>query len=121
MEAPVPEIHIERQHALGLAAARGIAREWVQQAEQAYGLECSYAEDPVCDVARFARAGIDGTMQVTADTIVFHATLGFLYGSFSEQIEQQLTQNLDAMLGNGNGNGTDVDDDDGAYNDKDWK
>ena len=111
----MPEIHIERQHTLGLAAARGIARQWVQQAEQEYGLECSYAEDPRCDVARFARAGIDGTMEVTADSIVFHATLGFLYGSFSEQIEQRLTQNLDAMLGAGTG----VDDD--AYNDKDWK
>jgi putative polyhydroxyalkanoate system protein len=114
MEAPVPEIHIERQHALGLAAARGIARQWVRQAEQEYGLECSYAEDARCDVARFARAGIDGTMEVRADSIVFHATLGFPYGSFSEQIEQRLTQNLDAMLGADGG-------DDDAYNDKDWK
>ncbi|VTU18838.1 MULTISPECIES: polyhydroxyalkanoic acid system family protein [unclassified Variovorax] len=114
----MPDIHIERQHTLGLAAARGIARQWVQKAEQDYGVACSYDEGERCDLARFSRAGIDGTCEVTADTITLRATLGFLYSSFSEQIEQRLTQNLDALMGTGTDDAS-VDDD--AYNDKDWK
>jgi hypothetical protein len=40
----VPDIHIERNHTLGLPAAREVARKWMQRAEQDYGMECSYAE-----------------------------------------------------------------------------
>ncbi|MDM0077399.1 polyhydroxyalkanoic acid system family protein [Variovorax sp. J2P1-59] len=108
------EIHIERNHGLGLAAAREVARQWMQQAEQDYGMECTYAEGEVCDVAQFNRAGIDGSVEVSADTFTLNATLGFLYGSFSEQIEQRLLQSLDALLG------AKAPADDDAYNDKDW-
>ena len=97
----MPDIHIERNHTLGLSGAREVARQWVRQAEQDYGLACSYAEGETCDVAQFARAGVDGNVEVTADTFKLNATLGFLYGSFSGQIEQRLQQNLDALLGTG--------------------
>lgn len=108
-------IHIERNHTLGLAAARAIARQWMQQVEQDYGMECSYAEGVSCDVAQFTRAGIDGNVEVSADTFTLNATLGFLYASFGEQIEERLRQNLDALLG-----GAKAPADDDAYNDKDW-
>ena len=111
----MPDIHIERNHTLGLPAAREVARRWVQQAEQDYGLECSYAEGERGDVAKFARAGIDGNVEVTADSLTLTATLGFLFASFSEQIEQRLNQSLDKLLGARD------DADDGAYNDKDWR
>lgn len=111
----MPDIHIERNHTLGLPAAREVARRWVQQVEQDYGLECSYAEGETSDTAKFARAGIDGNVEVTADSLTLTATLGFLFASFSEQIEQRLNQNLDTLLGAGD------DADDGAYNDKDWR
>ncbi|MEJ7685880.1 MAG: polyhydroxyalkanoic acid system family protein [Variovorax sp.] len=109
----MPDIHIERKHTLGIAAARDVARQWMQQAEQEYGMECAYVEGTTCDVAQFTRAGIDGSVEVSADTFKLHATLGFLYGSFSEQIEQRLEQNLDALLGTSAPAGD-------AYNDKDW-
>lgn len=113
----MPDIHIERSHTLGIAAAREVARQWMQQVEQDYGLECSYAEGETCDIAQFTRPGIDGNVEVSADTFKLHATLGFLYGSFSEQIEQRLKQNLDTLLGTSQAEA----EDDDAYNDKDWR
>lgn len=113
----MPDIHIERHHTLGLAKAREVAHEWVLQAERDYGLECVYEEGDACDVAKFTRTGIDGDMEVTGNSFRLRAALGFLYGSFSEQIEQRLQRNLDNLLGTG----TAVDNEEDGYNDKDWK
>ncbi|MDM0108297.1 polyhydroxyalkanoic acid system family protein [Variovorax sp. J22R24] len=108
------DIHIERKHSLGLEAAREVARQWMRRAEQDYGIECTYAEGESCDVARFNRAGIDGSVEVSADSVALNATLGLLYGNFSEQIEQRLLQSLDDLLG------AKAPADDDVYNDKDW-
>ncbi|CAN7172285.1 polyhydroxyalkanoic acid system family protein [Variovorax paradoxus] len=94
----MPDIHIERNHALGIAGAREVARQWIEQVGQDYGLECTYTEGEACDVAQFSRAGIDGTVEVTADTLTLEATLGFLFSSFSDQIEQKISRKLDALL-----------------------
>lgn len=112
----MPDIQIERKHTLGLPAAREVARQWVQQVEQDYGLECSYAEGEAGDVGRFTRPGIDGSVEVTSDSFRLEATLGFLFASFGEQIQQRLNKKLDALLG-----GTSAAEDDDAYNDKDWR
>jgi putative polyhydroxyalkanoate system protein len=99
----VPDILIERKHTLGIASAREVARQWIQQVEQDYGLECSYTEGKDRDLAQFSRAGIDGTVEVTAHTFKLEATLGFLFASFSQQIEQKISRNLDALLEAPNG------------------
>lgn len=95
----MPDIHIERNHTLGIAGARNVAHQWIQQAEQEFGLACVYTQGEDRDVATFTRAGIDGTVEVTPTTFTLNATLGFLFSSFSEMIEQKITRNLDAMLG----------------------
>lgn len=94
----VPDILIERNHTLGLVAARQVARQWMQQAEQDYGMECSYVEGQASDQAAFTRAGIDGSVDVGADSFTLRATLGFLLGNFSAEIEQRLGRSLDALL-----------------------
>ncbi|MBT2321949.1 polyhydroxyalkanoic acid system family protein [Variovorax paradoxus] len=111
----MPDIHIERSHTLGMEAARAVARQWMQKVEQDYGLACSYDEGKRCDVGQFMRPGIEGSVEVTADSFRLKATLGLLYGSFSEQIEERLQRNLDELLGT-----SEADDDDDAYNDRDW-
>ena len=109
----MPDIQIERSHQLGIEAARAIARKWVRQVEQDYGLECSYEEGKTRDLGRFSRAGIDGSVEVSGDSFRLQATLAGLFAGFSGQIEQRLRQKLDDLLGK-------RDDDDDAYNDKDW-
>ena len=96
----MPDIHIERSHALGLARAREVARQWVVQAEQDYGLACQYDAGDTCDSVQFTGAGVGGTVEVTADSFALHAQLGFLFDSFSEAIEQKMARNLDELLGN---------------------
>jgi putative polyhydroxyalkanoate system protein len=112
----VPDIQIERSHDLGLPAARAIARRWVRQVEQDYGLSCSYEEGETQDLGRFSRPGVAGRVEVSADCFRLHATLGGLFGSFSEQVEQRLRGKLDELLGGG-----EDEEDDDAYNDKDWR
>ena len=95
----MPDIHIERNHTLGIEAARQAARQWIDQARDEYGLDCSYVEGATCDTAEFSRAGMDGTLEVTGDSFLLEANLGFLFSSFSDQIERKISQNLDKLLG----------------------
>ncbi|MDH6592379.1 putative polyhydroxyalkanoate system protein [Variovorax sp. TBS-050B] len=99
----MPDIHIERNHDLGIARARQVARRWLRQVEQDYGLAFTYTEGETQDVAQFSRAGIDGKVEVTADRLRLEATLGFLFASFGAQIEQKISGKLDALLGAGGG------------------
>ncbi|GAA4337458.1 hypothetical protein GCM10023165_15480 [Variovorax defluvii] len=110
----MPDIQIERRHELGLKAARDIARRWVRQVEEDYGLSCSYQEGETQDLGLFSRAGVEGRVEVSADRFRLHATLGGLFGGFSEQLEQRLRKKLDELLGGAG------DEEDDAYNDKDW-
>lgn len=96
------DILIERSHTLGLVRARKVARRWMQQAEAAYGLSCSYREaeeGEQADTAEFTRAGVDGRVEVGAGHFRLEATLGFLFAAFGEQISQRLAQSLDELLG----------------------
>lgn len=95
----MPDIHIERNHTLGIERAREVAQQWVDQAEREYGMECRYSEGYECDVAQFARPGAEGTLRVTADTFTLDMKLGFLMDAFSGMIEAKVTRNLDDLLG----------------------
>lgn len=92
------DIHIERNHALGIDRAREVARQWTDQAEQDYGMECRYTEGPESDVATFARPGMEGRVEVAASTFTLHMTLGFLMDAFKGVIEEKVTRNLDELL-----------------------
>jgi len=92
------DIHIERNHALGLARAREVARQWTDQAERDYGMACVYTAGLKSDVAKFSRAGMDGSVEVTADMFTLHMSLGFLMDTFRGAIEDKVTRNLDELL-----------------------
>jgi len=94
----VSDIHIERNHALGIARAREVARQWTDQAERDYGMACEYAEGAEGDTAKFSRPGMDGSVEVTANTFTLHMTLGFLMDTFKGAIEEKVTRNLDELL-----------------------
>jgi putative polyhydroxyalkanoate system protein len=94
----VPDIHIERTHTLGMKGARAAARRWVEEARQQFEIECDYAEGKGRDVAQFTRPGIDGTLEVTADSLTLTAELGFLFSAFSDQISAKIARNIDSVL-----------------------
>ncbi len=91
-------LHILREHALGLPAARKIAVAWAEQVQSEFGMDCSYAEGKAGDQVSFTRSGVNGTLHVTSDRFELDAKLGFLLGAFKGKIEAEIVKNLDDLL-----------------------
>ena len=77
------DIHLERKHQLGLAAARKIAFEWAEQAENEFDMACTYEEGKTCDTVSFKRSGVHGTLDVTAEHFALSAKLGLLMSAYA--------------------------------------
>ena len=92
------DIHIHRDHQLGLAKARKVALEWAEQVESGFGMECVILEGETTDTVEFTRSGVKGELIVAADHFTLDAKLGFLLGVFSRKIESEIEKNLDALL-----------------------
>ena len=96
----MPDICIRRDHALGLARARKVAWKWAEDAETKFSMECTVLEGEDGDTVEFSRSGVNGTLEVRADSFELNAKLGFLLGAFSKTIETEIEANLDQLLGN---------------------
>jgi putative polyhydroxyalkanoate system protein len=94
----MPDIHLERDHQLGLARARRVARRWADEAEQKFEMACHIVEGPEGDTVEFSRSGVKGALRVEADRFTLDAKLGFLLGAFSKTIESEIEKNLDQLL-----------------------
>jgi putative polyhydroxyalkanoate system protein len=94
----VADIHIVRQHHLGLAQARKLAFRWAEVAEQTLAMECTYEEGKASDLVLCERAGATGTLKVTKDHFTLDLKLGLLLGVFRARIESEIVENLDALL-----------------------
>ena len=94
----MPDIHIHRDHHLGLAKARKIAFSWAEKVEEKFDMECVYEEGDEEDTLTFTRSGVKGTLRVDADQFEMNAQLGFLLGAFKDRIESEISQQLDALL-----------------------
>lgn len=94
----MPDIHIRREHALGLPRARKIAWKWAEEVEQKYDMECSVLEGDFSDTVSFTRSGVNGELVVAADHFELRARLGFLLGAFARTIEAEVLGKLDALL-----------------------
>ena len=92
------DLRIQRTHSLGLKAARKLALTWAEQVEQEFGMECSYEEGEREDTVHFTRAGVNGTLYVSAVQFDLNAKLGFLLGAFKGRIEAEIVARLDALL-----------------------
>jgi len=98
----MPTLVIHREHLLDLVDARAIALEWAAQAKSDWGMQTRLTQgnnlEGAHDTVEFHRAGVRGSLQVNEKEFVLRAELGFLLGSFKEQIEAQIIQNLDKRL-----------------------
>jgi len=92
------DIHIHRDHRLGLPKARKIAWKWAEQAEAKFDMACTVIEGETSDTVEFTRSGVSGTLVVAATHFDLNAKLGFLLGAFSKTIESEIEKNLDALL-----------------------
>lgn len=94
----MPDIHIHRDHPLGLAAARQVARGWAEKAERKLDMSCRYEAGTEQDVLHFSRSGLEGTLQVRADSFELQAALGFLFSAFKDSIEDKISRQLDELI-----------------------
>jgi putative polyhydroxyalkanoate system protein len=94
----VPDIHITRDHDLGLPAARKLAFRWAEEAEERLGMACVYEEGRTSDLVTFTRSGINGELKVTKNRFELDARLGLLLGAFKDRIETEIVANLDKLL-----------------------
>jgi putative polyhydroxyalkanoate system protein len=92
------DIHVRREHRLGLATARKMAWQWAEAVEQKFGMECTVIEGDDSDVVEFRGAGVDGRLLVAADSFDLTARLGLLVGVFRDRIEAEIESNLDVLL-----------------------
>ena len=92
------DLHIVRQHTLGLKEARKIAFDWAEQVERDLGMDCTYEEGRSADKVCFSRSGVRGELQVTKDKFELDAKLGFLIGTFKGRIEEEITEMLNRLL-----------------------
>ena len=92
------DIHIHREHRLGLAKARKVAWQWAEAAEEKFGMECTVIEGKTSDIVEFRRSGVDGRLVVDADSFELTARLGLLLGAFRGRIEAEIEENVDAVL-----------------------
>lgn len=94
----MPDIHIRRDHQLGLKGARQLASRWADQAQTRFDMRCTYEAGEAADEVRFTRSGVNGTLKVSADHFELSAQLGFLLGAFKDRIESEIEKNLDQLL-----------------------
>jgi putative polyhydroxyalkanoate system protein len=92
------DIHIHRDHDLGLPKARKVAWAWAEEVEAKFDMECTVIEGQTSDTVEFKRTGVNGTLTVAADHFDLQAKLGLLLGAFSKKIEAEITKNLDTLL-----------------------
>ena len=94
----MPDIHITREHSLGLPEARKLAFKWAEAVEEKFDMECTYEEGHGADLVTFTRSGVNGELKVTKNLFELDARLGFLLGAFKERIESEIVKNLDLLL-----------------------
>ncbi len=92
------DLHIHRDHQLGLPKARKIAWAWAEQAEARFSMECTVIEGETSDTIEFTRPGVNGTLVVAHSHFQLTAKLGFLLGAFSRRIESEIGMTLDELL-----------------------
>ncbi len=92
------DLHILREHTLGLTEARKIAFKWAEHAEEEFGMTCTYEEGAEADEVCFTRSGVSGNLAVSHDKFELSAKLGFLLGAFKGRIESEIVKNLDDLL-----------------------
>ncbi len=92
------DLHMEREHKLGLVTARRMAQAWAREVEKDLELRCRYEAGADGDTVHFERSGVTGRLRVTPQRFELDARLGLLLGAFKGRIESEITRRLDALL-----------------------
>jgi putative polyhydroxyalkanoate system protein len=92
------DLHLRREHTLGLPRARKVALKWAEHVEKKLEMECTLYEGDTEDTLEFKRSGVDGRMIVAADHFEVEAKLGLMFRPFLGMIEAETRKQLDEAL-----------------------
>ncbi len=92
------DLHLRRDHNLGLPRARKVALKWAEHVEKKLEMECTLYEGETSDTLEFKRSGVDGRMTVAADHFEVEAKLGLMFRPFLGMIEAETRKQLDEAL-----------------------
>ncbi len=92
------DIHYERAHDLGLARARELAREWLDDAARKLGLSCQTQTGETQDTITFERMGVKGTMLVSGTEFTLDITLGAMMAAFKPIVKAEVSRNLERII-----------------------
>ena len=71
------DLHIQRDHHLGLPRAREVARAWARKAEEKFDMECTYEEGKTADVVLTEKDAVKLRPEAVGSTRVWVAPLDF--------------------------------------------
>jgi len=92
------DIEIRRLHDLNWAQAQALALAWRDQAQNDWGMTCTYTPGEQQDSLHFERPGAKGLLTVNAQDFVLQMELGFLLRAYNRQIAEKINSNLDEAL-----------------------
>ncbi len=88
------DIRIEQTHNFDFATARDRAKQWLDEAEQQFGLKATYTEGESMDTASISKAGVDAKAVLDAQKITFEASLGFFAKPLKGVIHDGINEGL---------------------------
>jgi putative polyhydroxyalkanoate system protein len=88
------DISIKRKHHLGLEGARAAADKMAAKLGEKFDLSGDWDGN----VLRFQRAGVNGTLAVSADQMQLEVQLGFMLKMMKGPIEQAVNEQLEKVL-----------------------
>ncbi|WP_180683271.1 polyhydroxyalkanoic acid system family protein [Tepidicella baoligensis] len=93
------DLHVHRNHPLGLEGARRLIDAWIADGESRFGLQCALTRTPEGDVVTFSRTGVSGTLRASACELELSARLGFLLRPYAQRIAAEIQRQLDQSIG----------------------
>lgn len=91
----MPKIDIRRSHQLPLPQARAIVEQVAARIREKFDVSGQWEGDTY----RFARAGVSGSIAVSASEVVVLAELGMLLSPLKGMVEQEIRRKLDEHFG----------------------
>jgi putative polyhydroxyalkanoate system protein len=88
------DIHVEREHRLGLEGARAAAQRLARDLGTRFGLQGEWKGD----VLAFQRPGVQGTLSVTDTHVRLEVALGLMFKAMKGSIESAIHREVDALF-----------------------
>lgn len=87
-------IDISRRHDLGMERARAIIERVAAAVSRKFSVDCVWEGNTL----RIRRNGVDGRIDVSADSVRVHVQLGMMASMFKGTIEDEIRHQLDEHL-----------------------